>query len=455
MPQPNSTPLSPIQGKARIEVLDILRGIAILGIFYINVPYMAAPVQQFSADLRSIGWSAADQNAWAWVTVLLAGTQRCLLEFLFGAGMMVLASKAMEPDGPVGVSDLYYRRNMWLLAFGLFDVFFLLWPGDILHIYALAALFLFPFRRLAPKFLVTIGLGWAVLSFVGIPSYGAREYVERTVLVERVEAVHAKQQHGQPLAETDLAALAEWRKLEVRRQPDAVHQAHIQHERRAHSGGFLPYARDAWDSWGIHVEEWLEWDVIEAFCTMLIGVALWKWGVMQGQRSTRFYLRLTLAAYGFGLTARIIGVQEVMAFDLLPRTIWFTGEFARLAVGIGHLGLIHLLLRSRAGHAALSVFKAPGRMAFSLYFAEQFVGRYILFAPFGLDLWGRYGWAEMAAISTLGVVMLVGFANLWMRCFVSGPLEWLWRSLAYVKLQPLLPHPSPVVGLNALPQPDR
>ncbi|WP_163831461.1 MerC family mercury resistance protein, partial [Proteus mirabilis] len=51
--------------------------------------------------------------------------------------------------------------HLWLLAFGLFDVFVLLWPGDILHIYALAALFLFPFRTLGPKTLVALGLGWA------------------------------------------------------------------------------------------------------------------------------------------------------------------------------------------------------------------------------------------------------------------------------------------------------
>uniref|UniRef100_UPI001954A5BB hypothetical protein n=1 Tax=Klebsiella pneumoniae TaxID=573 RepID=UPI001954A5BB len=62
---------------------------------------------------------------------------------------------------------LYYRRNLWLLAFGLFDVFVLLWPGDILHIYALAALFLFPFRTLGPKTLVALGLGWAALTGIG------------------------------------------------------------------------------------------------------------------------------------------------------------------------------------------------------------------------------------------------------------------------------------------------
>ncbi|MBB4839368.1 uncharacterized protein HNP52_002437 [Sphingomonas kyeonggiensis] len=424
--------LAPVRGKARIDVLDMLRGLAILGIFYINVPYMAASVWTFSADVRLIGWTAADRDAWWAVNLFFAGTQRCLLEFLFGAGMMVLARKAMEPDGPVAVADLYYRRNLWLLAFGLFDVFVLLWPGDILHIYALAALFLFPFRTLGPKTLVVLGLGWAVITGLGIPEYGAREYVARTELVQKVEA-------GDP------AALTEWRKLETH-VPDA--QA-VAREHAAHQGGWLPYAKNAWRYWSYLASEWLVWDVLEAFCTMLIGVALWKWGVIHGLRSARFYLWLMVAGYGFGLTARWIGLAETLSFSPGPRSLWITGEFARMAIGLGHLALVNLAVKGRTGAAVLGLFKAPGRMAFSLYFLQQIVGMYILFAPWGFNLWGRFGWAEMAAISTIGIVALVAFANLWMRHFVSGPLEWAWRSLAYVK-----PQPFRRAELSAPPQPD-
>jgi uncharacterized protein len=412
--------LAPVRGKARIDVLDMLRGLAILGIFFINVPYMAASVWTFSADVRLIGWTLADRDAWVAINIFFAGTQRCLLEFLFGAGMMVLARKAMEPDGPVAVADLYYRRNLWLLAFGLFDVFVLLWPGDILHIYALAALFLFPFRTLSPKWLVTLGLGWAVLTGIGIPEYGAREYAERTVLVSQVEA-------GDPVA------LAQWQKLE-KHSPDP---ALVAREVQAHQGGFLPYAKEAWSYWSYLASNWLIWDVLEAFCTMLIGVALWKWGVIQGLKSARFYLWLAVGGYSFGIVARAYGISETLSFSPGPRTLWITGEFARMAIGLGHLALINLIAKSRAGNAALAVLKAPGRMAFSLYFLEQAVGKYILFAPWGLLPWGRYGWAESALVSVIGIVALIAFANWWMRYFVSGPLEWVWRSLAYVKLQPL------------------
>jgi len=171
---------------------------------------------------------------------------------------------------------------------------------------------------------------------------------------------------------------------------------------------------------------------------MLIGIALWKWGVIQGQRSARFYLWLLACGYSFGIVARAWGISETLSFTPGPRTLWVTGEFARIAIGLGHLALVNLLVKGRAGAALLGVFKAPGRMAFSLYFLEQAAGKYILFAPWGLLPWGQYGWAQSALVSTIGIVLLVGFANWWMRYFVSGPLEWAWRSLAYMRWQPLV-----------------
>lgn len=232
-------------------------------------------------------------------------------------------------------------------------------------------------------------------------------------------------------------------------RPEADLDQRIARERAAHAGGFLPYARESWSYWSVLAQDWLVWDVIEAFCTMLIGVALWKWRVIQGGRSRRFYLWTMLAAYGFGIAARAIGVGETFAFGPGPRTLWITGEFARLAMGLGHLALVNYAVQTRLGAALLAPFKAPGRMAFSLYFLQQFVGMYILFSPFGLNLWGRFGWAEMALIAGIGIAVQLVVANLWFRRFVSGPLEWLWRSLSYMQRQPLLRR------VSAPPLPDR
>lgn len=433
----SDAPLGPVAGQARIEVLDVLRGLAILGILFINVPYMAAPVAKFASDVRAIGWSGADQAAWSIQYLFWSGTQRCVLQFLFAAGMMVIAQKAMTPEGPVAVSDLYYRRNLWLLGFGLADVFVLLWPGDILHIYALAALFLFPFRRLSPKWLLALGMIWPLMAAVGIPEYGVREYAARTALIERVDGVAAKMHAGAALQPDDRAVLADWRDQLSKIEPGAAVQQRMAAEQRAHAGGVVPYVKHQWKAWEGLVSDWLIWAVLEAWCTMMIGVALWKWGVIQGARDRRFYLPLMAAGYGIGLTLRGLGLSEELAFSPGAKTIWFTGEFARIAIGLGHVGLINFVMQTRAGRAILEPFKATGRMAFSLYFLQQFIGMWLLFSPFGLLQWGHYGWAAMTGIALAIIAAEVLIANLWLRVFTNGPLEWAWRSLSYLRWMPL------------------
>lgn len=434
-----ATELAPVRGKARIDVLDMMRGFAILGIFFMNIPFEAASSYTQFADIRLLGWTPADQASWATIQVLLEGTQRCLLEFLFGAGMMVIASKAMTPDGPVAVADLYMRRTMWLLLFGVIDIFVVLWVGDILSIYAVAGLFLFPFRTLGPRLLLGLGLGFALFTAVG----GAIEFADRAKLVEQVAIARQHQAAHAPITKTDQQALAAWQKKLDRFKLSAEDAKKIAAEKKAHQAGVFEYASLMWGQW---IEFfWLGgffWMlVIEAFCAMLIGVALWKWGIIQGKRSARFYLPLGALAYGFGISARWIGALETMAFSPTPKTIWITAEFARLAVGLGHLALFNFLAKTRLGSTLLSPFRAAGRIAFSLYFVEQIIGLHILFSPYGFNLWGHFGWAGMTGIAAVMVGGLLILANIWIRFFAMGPLEWLWRSLAYLKWQPFL-HPS-------------
>ena len=434
-----ATDLAPVRGKARIDVLDMMRGFAILGIFFMNIPFQAASVSSQFADIRLLGWTPADQVSWATIQILLEGTQRCLLEFLFGAGMMVIAAKAMDPDGPVAIADLYMRRTMWLLLFGAIDIFVVLWVGDILSVYAVAGLFLFPFRTLGPRLLLGLGLSFALVTAVG----GAFDYAGRAALVEQVATAQQHKAANAPLTKTDQKAMAEWQQKLDRFKPSKENAKKIADEQKAHQRGLSGYAELMWGQW---VEFfWLGgffWlTVIEALCAMLIGVAMWKWGIIQGQRSALFYLVLGALAYGFGITARWMGAQEIMAFSPMPKTIWITAELARLAVGLGHLALFNFLVKSRIGWLILSPLRAAGRTAFSLYFIEQIIGLHILFSPYGLNLWGRYGWAEMTGIAAAVFVGLLILANIWVRFFAMGPLEWLWRSLAYLKWQPFR-HPS-------------
>ena len=426
--------LAPVRPKDRIDVLDIIRGIAILGIFFMNIPFMAGPVSALFGDVRSMGWSAADQNVWLIIETFWEGTQRGMLEFLFGAGLMVTAAKAMEGDGPVAVADLYIRRNLWLLAFGLLDIFALLWPGDILHTYALCALALFPFRKLRVRWLLTIGLALATLQLVG----GAVGYAKRVQTQQTYQVAVQKQSQGQKLSKAETEAVKEWKEhVDSIAGRDPFLAKMVKDETKGRSGSMGDYAGFMISSYVLFVSKGaLMFGVAEAFGTMLIGIALWKLGFIQGKRSTRDYVIVLVLAYGFGLTARYVGGLERMTFAPGPKTIWMTGELARLAVSLGHVAAINLLVRVAAGGKLLAPFKAAGQMAFSLYFLEQIIGVWIMFSPIGLHLPGAQGWAWLAWQALIVVVALLILANLWMRYFVSGPLEWLWRSLAYCRKQP-------------------
>ncbi|MES2444666.1 MAG: DUF418 domain-containing protein [Pseudomonadota bacterium] len=425
--------LAPVSGTARIDILDILRGIAILGIFFMNIPFMGVALVKIFVDAHSIGWTPVDAASWMAVQVLLEGTQRGLLEILFGAGMMVLTARAMTPDGPVAIADLYWRRNLWLLGFGLVDVFVLLWAGDILHIYALAALFLFPFRKLGAKWLLLLGLGFALFTAVS----GGFRYVERADLMQRAHLAEKKQAAKLALTPAETKAVADWKKAVDNRagRSDDFKQLR-EAEAKGRSGGFIAYAAYNIGTFVLFVVSALPVNVGEAFCTMLLGIALWKWQVIQGGRSAGFYLLLMLACYVPGFALRWIAAKEMLTMVPIPRVGWITIEFARVAVAVGHIALVNLMVKSGAGRAILAPFKAAGRTAFSLYFIQQIVGLWILFAPWGVGLWDKLSWSGLYAVA-LGVIALqLVIANLWVRAFANGPLEWAWRSLAYVRWQP-------------------
>ncbi|OAN67130.1 hypothetical protein A7X12_00420 [Sphingomonas sp. TDK1] len=425
--------LAPVRGAARIDVLDILRGLAILGIFFMNIPFEGQTALVMLNRPQMIGWTPLDQWSWAFVEVALEGTQRGVLEILFGCGLMVLAARAMRPDGPVAVADLYWRRNLWLLGFGLLDIFVFLWTGDILHVYALAALFLFPFRLLGPRVLLALGSLFAL----GMAVSGVPLYVERVELVAAAPLIEKKVAAHQPLTRDEQAKQKDWQKLLERRATGGEDARKIREmEKKGHAGSWLAYA-------GMNIGFYIEFmlpelalTVAEAFCMMLVGIALWKWRVVQGGRSTRFYAILLLCCYVPGLIARAVGAHEALSPVPIAHSYWITQEPARMLVSIGHVALVNLLVRSGAGQAVLAPFKAAGRTAFSLYFLQQFIAIYILFAPWGAGLWGKLSWSGLYAVALAVLLFEVVLANLWLRMFAMGPMEWAWRSLAYVRWQP-------------------
>ncbi len=405
--------------RERIDSLDILRGLAILGILLMNLPGFGTYYAAFFGLAPLAGWTPADRAAWTGLELFAEGSQRGLLQLLFGAGMILFTARAMTSDGPVEVADRWFRRNLWLMAFGLAHVFVLLFPGDILFIYGLAALLAFPFRRLPARWLLVLGLAWAAVD----GGRGLADYLERHELQQQVQA-------GDP------TAAKAWRELEQEFDVPPEALAADREARLAPFPVFAAYARDTWVERRAQSLEVFFISVPEALCGMLLGAALFKWGVIQGGRSRRFYLVLMLAGYAIALPLRWIEVVEHLRFDPAPRVVWFTEEIARWALTLGHLALVHLLLGLRPGRWLLAPFKAVGRTAFSLYLMQSVVAGWLIFPGIGLGLFAQFGWAAMTAIALAIMAAQVLLANAWLRLFETGPLEWLWRSLVEGRVLP-------------------
>lgn len=440
-----TTQFVPVSGRARLDVLDVMRGIAILGILYMNIPFMGSNVVAWLHDFRRLSWSASDQVTWAAIRIVWDGTQRGLFELLFGAGILIFTAKAMKPDDPVAVADLYYRRNLLLVLFGLIDIFVIAWVGDILLVYGLSALLLFPFRKAGAKVLLAMGLAFALLSAVGWPGGGGViGYHERVERIHRIEALQEKKARGLALSPEDRKALEKWQEKvdahDLSRPPSRELQGAIDAEKKARDGWPHEYVLASWSNWNKVFGDGngTFFGVLEAVSGMCLGMALFKWGVMQGGRSMGFYAIGAVLAYGVGCGLRAWDVVQIYRFTPWPPPGTISGEFARLMVTAGHVCLINLAMKTAPGRALLAPFRAAGRMAFSIYILTSIVTLWFVFAPWGLGLWGRLGWTELAVAATVIDAGMLVLANLWLRYFVSGPLEWCWRSLTYWKRQPFV-----------------
>ena len=151
---------APVAQSERIIILDALRGIAILGILLMNIPGFGLPEIQAS-DPSIYNETGVNYQTWYVIDWIFAGTQRAFFSMLFGAGMILFISRLEKRMDGMMPAIYFFRRQMWLMAFGLFNAFVLLWFWDILFHYALCGMMLFVFYRLPAKTLL-------VLSFVSL-----------------------------------------------------------------------------------------------------------------------------------------------------------------------------------------------------------------------------------------------------------------------------------------------
>jgi uncharacterized protein len=173
---------------------------------------------------------------------------------------------------------------------------------------------------------------------------------------------------------------------------------------------------------------------------MLIGMALYKTGVLSGERSSGFYVRMLSICYGVGLPLVVVGflISNSRGSDILVqmRLSFPMNNLSGPAVALGHIAFIVLAVK-RGWLARLEPrFAAAGRMAFTNYISQTLIC-VTVFYGFGFGLFGTMNRLELLALAVAIWILQLWWSPVWLGRFRFGPLEWLWRSLTYGRLQPL------------------
>jgi len=427
----------PVPASERIASIDVLRGVAVLGILVMNIVSFGLPWAAYGDPTVAGGAAGADLAVWFLGQMFVEGKMRAVFSMLFGAGAVLLTGRAEARGAAVGSADIYYRRTLWLIVFGLLHAWFL-WSGDILYGYGVAGLFLYPFRRQAPSFLITAGaLVLAVLVPLNIVE--ARRIGDLRARADQVESDAAA---GRALSQEESKVVDEWREELEAMKPPADEIAREIADHRA--GYWRTFERRVEHIMGKESSGYYKFGFFDAAGMMLIGMALLKLDIFSARRSRRFYSLMALAGYGAGLplTLYVTWHDKAHGFDPVQTYYGYTGyDLARLCVALGHIAVVMLICKAGILRRLTARLAAAGRMALSNYLGAS-VACVLFFDGVGLGMFGRLGRAQLLYV-VLGVwVLQLLLSPIWLRHFRFGPMEWLWRSLTHWRRQPMRVAPS-------------
>jgi uncharacterized protein len=403
----SNTLAAPIAPMERIISLDVLRGVAVLGILIMNIQSFSM-IEAAYLNPSAYG-DLTGLNKWVSILSHIIADQKFMTIFsiLFGAGIVLMTSK-LEAKGRKS-TGLHYRRTFWLLVIGAIHAY-LIWHGDILVLYALCSISVFLFRKLSPRKLLIIGLILiSVASMLSLLFGFTLQYWPE-------EAYQNFAQGWKPGLEM------------------------VEEEVAAYRGGWLeqmPHRVKA--SLGFHTFIFAVWGGWRAGGLMLLGMAFFKWGVLTAQRSKRFYRIMMGSGFGLGLPIVIMGVVYNYSTGWSPKSMFFGSQFnywGSILISLAYISTVMLLYFRLSQSRFVELFAKVGRAAFTNYITATFICT-IIFYGHGLGLFGaveRY----YQILIVFGVwVLQIFFTHIWMSRFRFGPLEWLWRTLTYMKIQPM------------------
>ncbi|RDX36598.1 DUF418 domain-containing protein [Kangiella sp. HD9-110m-PIT-SAG07] len=403
-----TTPLTPTESTARYHSLDLIRGIAVAGILIMNI-YAFANIYAYYVNPKALGEpSTIDLITW-FVTHIFADQKfYTLFSILFGAGIMLMAERAATNGTPS--AWLHYKRMVWLLCFGVLHAIFI-WYGDILVTYAVTGLWVYWFaRHTEAKTKIIVG---SILIAI-------------MVAMMSLFAVFSGDVPEQDLAEMmDMFAPSE---------------SFIAQETAVYTSDYAAQLDHRIDFFTTNLPMMaLFFGLFRIGGSMLLGMGLYQLGILTAERSRSFYIKMMVLCLivGFGTIAYDSFLLLDSNFSMSTAMLSFMSlnSFAAVFVALGYIALFCLWAKSNKLQGFRTRLEAVGRMAFSNYISQSIICT-LLFYSHGFGLFAQLErYQLMLVVAAIFVTQLI-WSPWWLARFRYGPLEWLWRSLSYGKLQP-------------------
>jgi uncharacterized protein len=404
-----------VRAAERVELMDVLRGVALFGVFLMNMaPFAGAPIMATEQQLLSLptaGYDFALLDVLRW---LIADKANTIFAFLFGLGFY-LQMQRLQLRGD-DFEALYKRRLTVLLCIGCVHLFFV-WTWDILHLYAIAGFILLPLRRLSNRDLLGIGI---ILGLVG-----------RTAQKTLDEFFPGGSWTGLPggYADSDI----------------------LLRQQISESGDYFGLVANYFDLVFIDylasgmIFGWLSY----ALGRFLVGAWVGRHGWIERARE---FLPGWRRVRGWCL---LPGLVAEAAAVMLSEATWlpewkhreFLGECLHLVavpvLATGYVAMIVVAFEGGRGRALLKPFAAVGRMALTNYLTQSLVIGFVLLGvgP-GLALAGKIGTTAVTGIVVTFFALQIIVSRWWLSRFAYGPMEWVWRALTYGERPPMKLRPS-------------
>lgn len=395
--------IGPVSLQERIEIIDVLRGLAVCGILIGNMQWFTG-YGMMPASLQS-QTPLVDQVTRFLVHFFVEGKFYSIFSFLFGFGFALQIERAAT-RGDTRAS-LFKRRLFWLLIIGLLHAY-LLWAGDILSIYALMGFLLILFRSKTDSAL----LKWAlVLMLIPILTY-ILLYILFVAFVPH-----------EMLSRLEAAQMDMWNNG-LRTVPQSGYLQII-------SGYNLNYIA------GRYASLILEMRLPKILAMFLLGLYAYRRRFFQNLSSHRALIRRMLV---YGL---VLGLVGNIAFSALaggaeaalpPSPAGIVGVicygFGVPALALFYIALVATLWQKETWRRLLSVLAPVGRMALTNYLMQTIIC-VLIFYGYGFGQFGRVGAGGATLIALAIFLFQIPLSALWLNYFSYGPMEWIWRQLTY------------------------